>query len=116
MTEGQPPQLDLGSMLQMAQEMQSKLNSAKEGLCHITVTGESGGGMVTVTANCCKEILDVTIDPSVVDSEDLGMLQDLVVAAVNHALAKADERAKEEMEGQLAQFAGMLPPGMGFPG
>lgn len=111
-----PPGFDLGKMLEMAQEVQQKLASAKEELCRLTVTGDAGGGMVTVKANCCKEILEVHMDPAVVDPEDLGMLQDLVVAAVNKALAKAEEKSKETMEGQLAGFAGMIPPGMGFPG
>ncbi len=114
MPDGQPPSIDFGQMLQMAQDMQARLAKAKEELCRLTVSADAGGGMVTVKANCCKEILEVTIDPAVVDPQELGMLQDLIVAAVNKVLVKAEEKSKESMEGELAQFSGLIPPGMGL--
>jgi DNA-binding YbaB/EbfC family protein len=96
--------MNLQKMMKQAQQMQKKMAELSENL---EVEGSAGGGMVTLTMNGSKQIIDIKIDEEVVDPEDVEMLQDLIVAAVNDAARKVDE----EMEGQMG---GMLPPGMGF--
>ena len=78
-----------------------------------TVTEEAGGGMIKVVANGNKEIVSVEIDPQVIVAEEKEILEDLVVAAVNKALASA----KKMEEDELAKITkGMMPPGMNIPG
>ena len=71
----------------------------------LEVEGSAGGGMVTVKMNGQKQIVDLAIDPEVVDPDDIEMLQDMIVAAINQATAKVDEEMQEQM-------GGMVPPGM----
>ncbi|HMM37136.1 MAG TPA: YbaB/EbfC family nucleoid-associated protein [Desulfovibrio sp.] len=99
----------MNEMLRQAQIMQKKLLAAQEGLKSKVVEAASGGGMVMVQANGSQEIISVTIDPSVVASGDVEMLQDLVLAAVNEALKKAKEIMEQEM-GQVT--GGMRIPGL----
>ena len=73
-----------------------------------TVEASAGGGMVTVIANGKKEIMEISIDPEVIDPDDVEMLQDLIMAAINEALRQADEMVQSEM--------GKLTGGMGIPG
>ena len=93
-------------MMKQAQQMQERLQKEMTGL---RVEGNAGGGMVTVIANGAKQVLSIAIDPEVVSKDDVGMLQDLIVAAVNDAHRKADEAMAQTM-------GGMLPPGMKLPG
>lgn len=100
---------DLGSLMEAARRMQREVQRVQEELSTRTVEASAGGGMVTVTANGRMEIVSVKIDPQVVDPSDIGMLQDLVIAATNQALVKAREMAQAEM----ARIAGGLAaPGM----
>ena len=92
----------------MAKEMEDKMSS-------LEVEGNAGGGMVKVVMNGHKNILSLTIDKEVVDPDDLEMLQDLVIAAVNDAQAKVDEQLKGDMGGLAGGIPGM-PPGFQFPG
>lgn len=99
---------DLQSVLQKAQEVGEKLRRVQEELRHRTVSATVGGGIVEVTANGALEIVKVRIDPVAVDPRDVEMLQDLVRAAANQALARARELAAEAMQ----QATGLpLPPG-----
>jgi DNA-binding YbaB/EbfC family protein len=108
-----PGQFDLSKMLQAAQQVKSKLDDVQEKLRQLTVEADSGGGMVTVTASCAGEIVKVKLDPAVVDPEEMDMLQDLIVAACNMALQKGRDKAKEEMQGEVARVAGIFPiPGL----
>ena len=75
----------------------------------VRVEGNAGGGMVTVVVNGAKQVQSITIDPEVVSKDDVGMLQDLIVAAITDAHRKADEEMAQKM-------GGMLPPGMKLPG
>ena len=93
---------NMGNLLKQAQQFQSKMAKLQEELAERTVEASSGGGMVTVVANGRQEILSVTIDPEVVDRDDIEMLQDLILAAVNDALARAKSMLNEEM-GKLTQ-------------
>ena len=92
--------------MKQAQQMQERLQ--KE-MAALRVEGNAGGGMVTVLVNGGKQVQSITIDPEVVSKEDVGMLQDLIVAAINDAHRKADEAMAQTM-------GGMLPPGMKLPG
>ena len=89
-------------MMKQAQQMQERLQ--KE-MAAVRVEGNAGGGMVTVLVNGAKQVQSITIDPEVVSKEDVGMLQDLIVAAINDAQRKADDEMAQKM-------GGMLPPGM----
>jgi hypothetical protein len=87
----------LGQIMKQAQKMQEEMARAQEELANKTVEASAGGGMVTVTANGKQQVLSIRIERQVVDPEDVDMLQDLVVAAVNEALKKSQEMAAEEM-------------------
>lgn len=99
---------DLQSVLQKAQEVSETLRRVQDELRHRTVSATVGGGIVEVTANGAQEIVKVRIDPVAADPRDVEMLQDLVRAATNQALARARELAAEAMQ----RATGMpLPPG-----
>ncbi|NOX37665.1 MAG: YbaB/EbfC family nucleoid-associated protein [Calditrichaeota bacterium] len=107
---------NLNRLLKQAQKMQENLQKVQEELANITVEGTSGGGMVRVTANCQNQIINVVIEPEVIDPDDKDMLEDLIVAAVNQALENAARRAQEEMAKVAGPLMGNLPGGMKFPG
>jgi nucleoid-associated protein EbfC len=98
--------VNIEQMMKQAQQMQERLQKQMTGL---RVEGNAGGGMVTVVLNGAKQVQSLTIDPEVVSKDDVGMLQDLIVAALNDAHRKADEEMAQTM-------GGMLPPGMKLPG
>jgi DNA-binding YbaB/EbfC family protein len=100
--------VNIKKMLKQAQEMQAKLQQEVE---EMTVEATAGGGMVTVSMRGNKEVLGVNIDPEAVDPDDLEMLQDLIMAAVNEAGRKVDEALQEKM-GSMTGGMG-LPPGLG---
>jgi DNA-binding YbaB/EbfC family protein len=87
----------MGNMMKQAQQLQSKMMKLQEELAEKTVESSSGGGMVKVTANGRQQILSIQIEKEVVDPDDVEMLQDLILAAVNDALAKAQEMVSSEM-------------------
>ncbi len=100
---------DLGEMMRQAQEMRARFQRLQDELGGKTVEGSSGGGMVVATANGRQELVSVRIEKEVVSPDDVVLLQDLVLAAVNDALARSKEMAASEM----AKIAGgMLPPGL----
>ncbi|MCP5283829.1 MAG: YbaB/EbfC family nucleoid-associated protein [Burkholderiaceae bacterium] len=102
----------LAGLMKQAQAMQENLKKAQEELAHIEVEGQSGAGLVKVQMTCKHDVKRVTIDPSLFD-EDRDMLEDLVAAAFNDALRRAEETSSEKM-GKLT--AGLpLPGGMKFP-
>jgi DNA-binding YbaB/EbfC family protein len=98
--------------MKQAQAMQDNMKKAQDELGNIEVSGESGSGLVKVTMTCKHEVRRVTIDPSLL-ADDKDMLEDLIAAAFNDALRRAEEVSSEKM-GKIT--AGMpLPPGMKFP-
>ncbi len=101
--------LNMADLFGKMAEMQQRVAEVQEALAKMTVTSEAGGGMVTVKANGAQRILSIKVDPSVVDSEDVELLEDLIVAGVNKALEDAAALAKQEM-GRTA--GDLLPPGM----
>lgn len=87
----------LGKMMKQAQQLQSKMLKLQEELADKTVETSSGGGMVKVVANGKQQLVSIQIEQEVVDPDDVEMLQDLILAAANDALAKAQEMATGEM-------------------
>ena len=103
---------NIGQMLKQMQQLQSKMQEVQTELESTKVEGSSGGGMVKVVANGKNEIVSVVIDPEVVDKDDVEMLQDLIVAAVNQAREKVQEMQSEKMSGLTV---GMNIPGLNLP-
>lgn len=87
----------LGNILRQAQRMQERMGQIQEALATRTVEASSGGGMVTATVNGRLELLSIRIEPTAVNPQDIEMLQDLIVAAVNSAIRRSQEMVKEEM-------------------
>jgi len=98
----------MANMMKQAQKLQSQMLKLQEELADKTVESSSGGGMVKVIANGRQQIVSIQIEKEVVDPEDVEMLQDLVLAAANDALAKAQEMVSSEM--------GKLTGGLNIPG
>ncbi len=96
---------DLGELMARAQEAQAKLQEVQRDLARRRVEASAGGGVVTAVATGALRILEVRIEPSLVASGDLAMLQDLTAAAVNAALAKAQQLVQEELQKASAGFA-----------
>lgn len=103
----------LAGLMKQAQAMQDNMKRAQEELGQIEVVGESGAGLVKVTMSCKHEVRRIRIDPSLL-ADDKDMLEDLVAAAFNAALRKAEETSNEKMSKLTAGMPG-LPPGMKFP-
>ncbi len=102
----------LAGLMKQAQQMQDNLKRAQEELAQMEVEGVSGAGLVKVTMTCKHDVRRITIDPSLL-ADDKDMLEDLVAAAFNDGVRRADEVSQEKM-GKLT--AGMpLPPGMKLP-
>jgi nucleoid-associated protein EbfC len=103
---------NLGDIMKQAQALQSRFQEAQERVTAIEAEGQSGGGMVKVTINGKGMAKAVRIDPSLIDPKDVGMLEDLLVAAMNDARAKVDAKMGEEMSKLTGGLP--LPPGMKF--
>lgn len=102
---------NMGNIMKQAQKMQKEMARLQEELESKTVEASAGGGAITVVATGKKEILEINIDPEVVDPEDVEMLQDLILAAVNEALRKAEEMVSSEMNkltGGLGGLSGLF--------
>jgi DNA-binding YbaB/EbfC family protein len=91
------PGVDLNYFLRQANKLTEKIEHRKEQLAEETVQGQAGEGRVTVTANGIQEVKTVKIDPSLVDPSDIAMLEDLITAAVNAALAQSREHMQKEL-------------------
>ncbi len=87
----------MGNMMKQAQKLQAKMLKMQEELAERTVETSAGGGMISVVANGRQQIVSISIDKEVVDPDDVEMLQDLILAAVNDALSKAQEMVAGEM-------------------
>lgn len=104
---------NMQGMMKQIQKMQADMAKVQDELGNKIVIEESGGGMVKVTVNGKKEVISISIDDEIAKSDDKEMLEDLIVAAVNKALAAAGKMAEEEMQ---SITKGMLPPGLNIPG
>lgn len=105
---------NMNRMMRQVQKMQADMARVQEELGEKTVEGTAGGGMVTVVANGHQDVVSITIEPDAVDPDDVDMLQDLVLAAINEALRAARELAGDEM---TKVTGGLDIPGLpGMPG
>ena len=98
--------MNIQQMMKQAQQMQERLQKQ---MADMRVEATAGGGMVTVVMNGAKQVLSLKIDPEAVSKDDVEMLQDLILAAINDAQRKADETMSKEMSGMMG---GMKIPGM----
>jgi hypothetical protein len=98
-----------GNIMKQAQELQARMAKLQEEAAQKTVEATAGGGMITVKMNGKQELLSVTIDPEVINAEEVDMLQDLLVAAVNEGLRKSKELVSEELKGMTG---GLNIPGL----
>jgi hypothetical protein len=99
---------EMQNMLQRAEQMQSQMSEMQRELAAREFEGSSGGGMVDATVSGALRVLSIRIEPSLIKSDDQGMLQDLVAAAVNAALAKAQESVGQEVaQLQQSMLAGL---------
>lgn len=101
----------IGNLMKQAQQMQERMMRAQEELGQVEVEGQSGAGMVKITMTCKHDVRRVQIDASVMDDKE--MLEDLVAAAMNDAVRKAESTTQEKMSGFTAGLN--LPPGMKLP-
>ena len=102
----------IGQLMKQAQQMQADMQKAQEEMANLTVTGESGGGMVRITMTCKHELKSLDIDDSLV-GDDKEMLEDLIIAAFNDAVRRVEKTVQEKYSGMTAGMS--LPPGMKLP-
>ncbi len=102
----------LAGLMKQAQAMQDNLKKAQDELANVEVEGQSGAGLVKVTMTCKHDVKRITIDPSLL-ADDKDMLEDLVAAAFNDAVRRAEQVSSEKMSKLTAGMP--LPPGMKFP-
>lgn len=101
----------LGNIMKQAQQMQENLRKAQEQLALVEVVGSAGGGLVSITMTCRHDVKRVQIDPNLL-KDDKEVLEDLIAAAMNDAVRKAEKASQEKMAGLTA---GLNIPGMNFP-
>ena len=104
---------DLSKMMEAAQQMQTKMTEMQEGLARLTVTGESGGGLVKATATAKGELTALEIDPSIFVASEKEVVEDLILAAIKDAQRRAQDKAQSEMA-RLTREMG-LPADMKLP-
>ena len=104
--------MDMRKLMHQAQQMQQQVAAAQEALAHETVEASAGGGMVVVQANGTGTITSIKIDPEGVDTDDIELLEDMVLAAVTSAQQQATELAEQRMNSAVPGGLG----GMGLPG
>ncbi len=102
----------IGQLMKQAQQMQADMQKAQDEMASLTVTGESGGGMVRITMTCKHELKGLEIDDSLV-GDDKEMLEDLIIAAFNDAVRRVEKTVQEKFSGMAAGLS--LPPGMKLP-
>ena len=102
----------IGQLMKQAQQMQAEMQKAQEEMANLTVTGESGAGLVRITMTCKHEVRALEIDDSLV-GDDKEMLEDLIVAAFNDAVRRVESTVKEKFSGMASGLS--LPPGFKLP-
>ena len=102
----------IGQLMKQAQEMQANMKKAQDEMASITVTGESGAGMVRITMTCQHQVQAVEIDDSLI-GDDKEMLEDLIVAAFNDSIKKVEKTVQDKYSGMASGLN--LPPGMKLP-
>jgi len=106
----------LGFALKHAQKIQEQMTQVQEKLEYMQVTGTAGGGMVEVIANGRQQIINIKIEPELIEIKDKEMLEDLIVAAVNQAIQKSQEIANEQISKVSGGLLKNLPEGLKIPG
>jgi nucleoid-associated protein EbfC len=104
---------NLGQMMKQAQEMQTRMQQMQDALAEVEVTGQSGAGMVNVTLNGKGEMKRLKLDKSVVDPEDVEVIEDLIMAAFNDAKVKVEQHVADETQKLMGGMK--LPPGLKLP-
>ncbi|HEX2139180.1 MAG TPA: YbaB/EbfC family nucleoid-associated protein [Woeseiaceae bacterium] len=102
----------IGQLMKQAQQMQAEMQKAQEEIARMSVTGESGAGMVRITMTCKHDVQSIEIDDTLV-GDDKEMLEDLLVAAFNDAVRRVEQTVQEKLSGMTAGLN--LPPGMKLP-
>jgi hypothetical protein len=102
----------IGQLMKQAQQMQADMQKAQEEMASLTVTGESGAGLVRITMTCKHELKRLDIDDSLI-GDDKEMLEDLIIAAFNDAVRRVEKTVQEKFSGMTAGLS--LPPGMKLP-
>ncbi|HET6630083.1 MAG TPA: YbaB/EbfC family nucleoid-associated protein [Woeseiaceae bacterium] len=102
----------IGQLMKQAQQMQAEMQKAQEEIAKMTVTGESGAGMVRITMTCKHDVRSIEIDDTLV-GDDKEMLEDLLIAAFNDAVRRVEQTVQEKLSGMTAGLN--LPPGMKLP-
>jgi len=102
----------IGQLMKQAQQMQADMQKAQEEMATLTVTGESGAGIVKITMTCKHEVRALEIDDSLI-GDDKDMLEDLIVAAFNDAVRRVEKTVEEKFSGMASGLS--LPPGMKLP-
>jgi DNA-binding YbaB/EbfC family protein len=102
----------IGQLMKQAQQMQADMQKAQEEMANLTVTGESGAGMVKITMTCKHEVRALEIDDTLV-GDDKEMLEDLIVAAFNDAVRRVEKTIQEKFSGMASGLS--LPPGLKLP-
>ncbi|MBF0352977.1 MAG: YbaB/EbfC family nucleoid-associated protein [SAR324 cluster bacterium] len=103
---------DMGELLKKAQELSQTMQSQQEELAHKTVNVSVGGDMVRMTFNGKQEVKAITIDPEVVDPNDITTLQDLIMSAINEGVRQSQKLAQDSLGQQLGNLAGIKIPGI----
>jgi DNA-binding YbaB/EbfC family protein len=88
---------NLGNLMKEAQKMQQRMQEAQNELAQLVVTGEAGGGMVSIKMNGRHDVIDVKIKPTLIEEEDVEILEDLIAAAINHAVREIEKASKEKI-------------------
>ncbi|MDP4708615.1 MAG: YbaB/EbfC family nucleoid-associated protein [Rickettsiaceae bacterium] len=104
--------MNINQLMKQAQSMQKKMKEMQEEIASKEFEGKAGGGLISVVMSGAGEMRKVSIDPSLIQSDDKEMLEDLIVAAHNEAKTKADEESKNNMSGAFGDMGGL--PGMNF--
>jgi DNA-binding YbaB/EbfC family protein len=112
----QPGGFDFGALMQSAAAMQQQMAQAQASLADERATGSAGGGLVTADVDGNGQLVSLTIDPSVVDPDDVDTLADLIVAAVRDGSRAAERLAQQKMGAVAGGMLGGLPDGLGLPG
>ncbi len=102
----------IGQLMKQAQQMQADMQKAQDEMARLTVTGESGAGLVRITMTCKHELKRLEIDDSLI-GDDKEMLEDLIIAAFNDAVRRVEKTVQEKFSGMTAGLS--LPPGMKLP-
>jgi len=102
----------IGQLMKQAQQMQADMKKAQEEMAKLTVTGESGAGMVKITMTCQQQVQALEIDESLI-GDDKEMLEDLIIAAFNDAIRRVEKTIQEKFSGVASGLS--LPPGMKLP-